>query len=387
MKDNAKKNILFLAVAGFVLVMVNAAVLMGIRNGQIAPVDNLGLWGAFAVLNVCSLLWAVSLLGLQPLVVAVSYAAGGFLAFRGARLMPGVNVAEIATAGATYGAFGALVVGNATTKVRMAFFTKRQIPFVFIIVALLLVDGLLNSRVSNAGWNVIVNALVFPFLLSGVVVGLVWVVFVRIRAGQVFTKKEPETAGLEMAEAIVDATTDDEETAQLMFSVPESADVAEPMEAVALAPDPASAEEEPSVAPVAEMESPEADLPENDSSCDYFFPLEIDKDEDTVPQENDPKLMDVAAMVAESAPEPDVEADPVAKRDEPLLGQSHDHVDTRNGTCVAPPSSKDAVFLSEESPPDPDLADEQPRETDHEREKADSNDWLSSHLDLLNKLN
>ena len=98
MKTAAQKNILFLAITGLVLVMVNVAVLMGIRSGQIAPVDNTMLWGAFAVLNVLSLLWAVSLLGLQPMVIAAAYAVGGFLAFRGVRLIPDGNLAERATA-------------------------------------------------------------------------------------------------------------------------------------------------------------------------------------------------------------------------------------------------------------------------------------------------
>ena len=113
MKNDAQKTILLLTLAGLVLIMANAAIFIGSRNGQIAPVNNLVLWGAFAVLSVCSLLWAVSLLGLQPMVVAFSYTAGGIMAFQGVRLIPDVNVAEIAAAGATYSAFGALVIGNA----------------------------------------------------------------------------------------------------------------------------------------------------------------------------------------------------------------------------------------------------------------------------------
>ena len=184
MENNTQKNIIFLVLAGVVLTLVNGGVFVAAGKGQLAPIDNLALWGAFAVLNICSLLWAISVLGLQPLVVAFSYVAGGALAFMGVRMIPDVNVAEITTAGATYAAFGALAVGNATTRVRFAFFNKAQVPFIFIILVLLLLDGLLNSQVSKAGMNVILNALVFPFVFSGAVVGLVWSLLVRSGIGK-----------------------------------------------------------------------------------------------------------------------------------------------------------------------------------------------------------
>ncbi len=395
MKNDAQKNILLLALTGLVFVMVNMAVVMGIRIGQIAPVDNVVLWGAFAVLNVLSLLWATSLLGLQPMVVAVAYAVGGFLAFRGVRLMPDVNVAEIATAGATYGAFGALVVGNATTKVRLAFFTRRQVPFVFMIVALLLLDGLLNSRVSTAGWTVIANALILPFALSGVVIGLVWMVLVRVHAGRAVAEKEPEIA--EDAEAVTGVIADDEEMTQLMFSVPESAEVAESMEAVALTPDSDVVDEDVPEAPVGEMESREVDPVEDDSSSGDFFPLEIDTGEEALPQENDSNLMDVAAMIAESAPEFAVEAVPafeetnlLAEREPPPSEPRT--VLTRSRDWEATPShGKDIIALAEESPvsdSDPEPVEKQDDEpaSESKKEKVGSRNWLRSHMDLLNKL-
>jgi hypothetical protein len=355
MKDDTQKNILSLVLAGMVLIMANVAIFMITRNGQIAPVDNLVLWGAFAVLNVCSLLWAVSLLGLQPMVVAVSYTAGGFIAFQGVRLISGVNVAEIATAGATYSAFGALVVGNATTKVRLAFFTKRQIPFVFIIIALLLVDSLLNSRVSSAGWNVIANAVVFPFLFSGVVVGLAWVVITQIRAKRALIEKAVEPVEEENLATNI-ATVDDEEVAQLQFSVPESAVSAESMEGAVLAHDPAPVADVVPEAPAVEAVSPEMDSVEEDN----FFPLEIDKGEEALLQEENPDLMGVAARVAESAPEPTVEPDPVIE---------------------------DTISPAEESPvSDPEPIEDEAEKPVLEESKAESEDWLSSHLDLLNKL-
>ena len=395
MGNDAKENILFLAITGLVLVMVNVALLMGIRSGQIAPVDNMALWGAFAVLNVLSLLWAVSLLGLQPMVIAAAYAVGGFLAFRGVRLVPDVNVAEIATAGATYGAFGALVVGNATTKVRLAFFTKRQVPFVFMIVALLLVDGLLNSRVSNAGWNVIANALVLPFALSGVVIGLVWMVLIRIRAGQTLAKKTTETDELEMAEPIADTAGGDEETSRLMFSVPEGAEVTESMEAVTLASDSKAVEDDVPEAAVVETELREMDTVEDDSASDDFFPLEIDKDEETIPQKDDSSLMDVAAMVAESAPELVVAAAPVAESTPKLAVEAVPPVEEIDLVVkreppppATPPHGEDIITLSKESP----ISDSDPKPVGKsdkpvsEEGKADSSDWLSGHMDLLNKL-
>lgn len=367
MKNDAQKTILLLTLAGLVLIMANAAIFMGSRNGQIAPVNNLVLWGAFAVLSVCSLLWAVSLLGLQPMVIAVSYTAGGVMAFQGVRLMPEVNVAEIAAAGATCSAFGALVIGNATTKVRLAFFTKRQTPLVFIIIALLLVDSLLSSRVSSAGWNVIANALVFPFLFSGVVVGLAWVVFARILAGRDFTKNSVAAVEpVEKEEPVANTAADEEDVTQLVFTVPESAALAESMEGSVLARDPEPVMEDISKAPVPEVASSTMDSVEDeDAFPENFFPLDIDKGEEVLPLEENPNLMGVAAMVAESAPEPAVEADPVAEDITSLSEES-------SVLASAPESAP-------ELEPEPEL--------DLKKGKAGSSDWLNGHLDLLNKLN
>jgi len=217
MENNTQKNIILLVVAGVVLALLNGGVLVAAGNGQLAPIDNLVLWGAFAVLNICSLLWAISLLGLQPLVVAFSYVAGGTLAFMGVRMIPDINVAEITTAGATYGAFGALAVGNATTRVRFAFFNKAQVPFIFVILALLLMDGLLNSQVSKAGMSVILNALVFPFVFSGAVVGLVWALLVRSGIGKNLDRAPVEAvAETEVEEGL-------KKSERLVIEVPEQA--------------------------------------------------------------------------------------------------------------------------------------------------------------------
>jgi hypothetical protein len=174
MQRDKQKNMVMLAIAALILVATNMGVWLATKDGVITPVGNELLWGAFVVLNMASILWAAVLLGVQPVVVSLAYLAGGFLAFRGVQGMSGVSVAEVASAGAIYGAFGALAIGNATAKVRLAFYDKKQIPFIFVIVGLLIMDTALNSGVSNAGGGVIVRAVVLPFVLAGGVVGLIW---------------------------------------------------------------------------------------------------------------------------------------------------------------------------------------------------------------------
>lgn len=439
MEKGAEKNILFLIGAGIILILANAAIVMGIRSGQVAPFDNQVLWSAFAVLNVCSLLWAVSLLGLQPLVVAVSYVAGGVLAYEGVRLTPGVNVAEIAAAGATYSAFGALLVGNATTKVRMAFFAKKQVPFIFIILGLLLVDGLLNSRISNADWHIISNAVVYPFLLSGVIVGLIWMLMVRIRADRPVRAKKA-VAREEAASAASDAAHD-EEAAQLMFSVPENAVVDADEMSEEMVPVLESTAEESMQTPMNDWAASDPEIEDDDAGSDTFFPLEIDNSEETLLEEN-PDLLNVAAMVVDSAVEPDLEteletdpepSDTFAYNEDPdpELSESFDEmsevssllesveeleedeiatdpveaVDTDPAlpdpveeleedaiskdpveAVDSDPALPDPVEEPEEAPETPESEKEASGETDLEDEKAGTGDWLSSHMDLLNKI-
>lgn len=364
MNSNRNRDIVGLVITGCVFIAVNALVFMGSRTGRIAPVDNLLLWGVFATFSVFALLWVIRLLGLQPIIVAVSYAAGGFLAFQGVKLMPNVHVAEVATAGATYGAFGALVVGGATAKVRLAFLNKQQVPFVVVILALLLVDALLNSRVSHAGWGVVANALVLPFLLSGVVVGLAWMVVVRVHA---WRKSLKELAGQTEEETVIGSVQSDAEMAPLMFSAPESSDEDEIMEPAAFKT------KHVREAPVVLAES---SCEEEEASDDNFFPLEIDNGEDAVFAEEDGSLMDLAAMVAESAPELVGDEEPLVEQEIPLQ---------------KPISSEENNELpAEEAPvadPEPQTIEVEPEETiSEENKKVDSNDWLSSHLDLLNKL-
>lgn len=378
MEKSAEKNVLFLVFAGAVLILANMVIVMGVRNGQISPVDNLTLWGAFAVLNICSLLWAVSLLGLQPMVVAVSYVAGGLLAFYGVRMTPGVNVAEIATAGATYSAFGALLVGNATTRVRLAFFAKRQIPFVFIILSLLVMDGFLNSRISKSDWHIITTAVIYPFLFSGVVVGLVWMLISRVRA----EKPASRTAKASSDEltAVAAEDSEDEESAHLMFSVPDSAveEEQEALEEVAVIPEPVTAKPADVILPgtlAVEMEAKE----EEDQTFDTFFPLEIDTSDEEVTLEENPELLDVAAMVADHVsdePAATLSAEPL-DADPDVNDPIDSHLMETNDVSAMP--------VEEETPlPEP---AEQAAETDlEEGNKAGAGDWLDGHMDLLNKL-
>jgi len=301
MKNDAQKNILFLSVAGLVFVAVNAAVLMAARSGQLAPIDNLALWGAFAALNVCSLLWAVSLLGLQPVVVAFAYVAGGFLAFQGVRMMPNANMVEVTTAGATYGAFGVMVVGNAATRVRLAFFNKAQVPFVFVMVALLVMDGFLNSQVSASGWNVILGALVVPFVFSGLVVGGVWMLLARFGVVKESTWRKTAEVSDVRAEPVLEGGS------TLVIKMPENAKVAdETEEVVAAVAKVAEPVPEPEVAPAAPAAAEVLPVPEPESVEEpgNFFPLEIDQGEDVAPPQETPKL-----VVVESHPD-EVEAAP-----------------------------------------------------------------------------
>ncbi len=348
MKNEAQKNILFLGIAGVVFVALNAAILMATKNGHLAPIENLTLWGAFVVLNVSSLLWAVSLLGLHPLVIAFSYVMGGFVAFLGVRLLPEANVAEVTTAGATYGAFGALAVGHAMTKVRLVFFNKKQVPFIFVIAALLLVDGFLNSSVSGAGFGVIVHALVLPFVVAGIVVGLIWAGLARMGVGEGFVP-----ASIESKIGVSKEKPVEDEMEQIMFKVPEAHEAAEEPAAEVVAPE---LEVEPVALKVVENPpQPELRVEEPLEDETNFFPLEIDKEDELILPEEDLSAVAELFEVMESTPERIEESIPV--------------LEEKSEVSVEEPPVSDA-----ESTPEP------------EEKKDSSSDWLSSHMDLLNNI-
>lgn len=373
METDAKKNILFLALASVVLVAVNAAVWAAATDGPLAPIGNIPLWGMFVALNTVSLLWAVSLLGLQPMVVAVSYVAGGFLAYQGVKLLPGVDIAELTTTGATYGAFGALAVSNATTKVRLVFFRKGQVPFVYVVVALLAIDGILNSCVSNPGWTVVLNALVFPFVLAGVIIGLIWIVLLRFGIGQRVSRK----ASLPDAVAKNRLREEDEkgsDTMHLMIKVPSHIEEDDEPESYAVAMEIPETKYTP--APVVEVAAPPMEYRpalEETGADDHFFPLEIDKDEDFILPPDDIDLVDMGGLVAEESVQPSMMSSAVVIEEE---------------TPVPPPVAlmeTPLVSSMEEEPLDPAPA-VSPEPVQKPKNKSGSDDWLSGHLDLLNKI-
>lgn len=367
MEKSAEKNMLLLVLAGAVLVLANLAVMLGTRSGQMAPVDNRMLWAAFSILNIASLLWAVTLLGLHPLVVAVSYVTGGLLAYQGVRMTPGVNLTEIATAGATYSAFGALLAGNLTTRVRLTFFARSQVPFVFIILTLLVVDGVLNSRLSQANWHIISLAAIYPFLFSGVVVGLVWMLMERVRG-----EKRPQARRAEQAvpDAAADSAVQEAEAPLLHFSVPDALidqepDAEEPFVAM---PAPALTETEPIQVPeVTPLASTAHAEPEEEVADDTFFPLEIDSSDEQASVQENPELISVAAMLADSAR---------------ILSD-----DTETAVAPEPEPKIDFELPIVEAMPPVKTVEEEPIGSNLKKEKkAGPEDWLNSHLELLSKL-
>ena len=387
MKKKQQKSLMMLVAAAAILAVVNLGVWLAARHGAIAPISNQVLWTTFAVLNVLSLVWAISLLGLQPLVVAISYMAGGFLAFKGVQGISGLNVAEITTAGATYGAFGALAVGNCTTKVRLAFFNKRQVPFIFTIAALLVFDAVLNSGISSADGSVILNAVVFPFVLAGVIIGLVWSVLTRYGIGhKTDLVLSTITAEAPHAEEEVEEM---EESNTLQIQIPIDAEEEDAADAVAAVLEDVELLEkietpvEKSVKPIVAKEEKEEE----------FFPLEIDKHNDFVLPEED-----MAGAVEPAAELDGLEEDlrSLATFDANLYASGADEdgsgsilvEELINALSLDLDETEDAlpelapVVQAKQEPEPKPIAQVEPAQ----KKSATSNDWLSGHLDLLNKL-
>lgn len=371
---NKTLNIVMTVAAAAVLVALNVGVFMAAGNGAISPINNIMLWGGFVALNVASILWAISLLGLQPLVVAISYVAGGTLAFLGVRGMSDVSVAEITTAGATYGAFGALAIGNATTKVRLAFFNKGQVPFIFIIAGLLVVDAVLNSQVSSAGGGVLLNAVLLPFAIAGVALGTIWSLLNRFGIGKTPNEK---LAALEAAQVRVE-TVKTVADKKVVIPMPER-------EAKQEVPSPAPAKKiervEPiapaakaAPAPVVEPQPIVAEAPVEEVKDEPFFPLEIDKNDDFV------------LPAGETEREESMPAFEMPTFDAALYASgSQDHKGDGGVMVKAPPVSVEAppVKVKVEEPA-PAAIEAKPEPAEKKEDKG--NDWLGGHLDLLNKL-
>lgn len=370
-----------IAAAAMVLLAVNTGVWMAAQKGVIEPIGNISLWGAFVVLNMVSILWATSLLGLQPLVVAISYVAGGCLAFIGVKGESGIRVAEVVTAGAVYGAFGALAICNATTKVRLAFFNKGQVPFIFIIVVLLVLDAVLNSGVSRASVPVILNAVVLPFAVAGVVIGLAWTMISRA----MFSKMK--------GKAVTEAET---------LSVPSSA-IAEPKEATGAsapvkikAPERIVVKEEPEVTLTAAREAappkpPEPTVVKEPAKAveaklekeEEFFPLEIDKGEEVVPPKAESGLAETMAELGSEVEEKE-EPFSISAVDSKLYASGADEEVHKEAEAQQPAVEPEGETLeepaAEEKPP------AAPEKKDEEKKESKSHDWLHNHMELLKKL-
>ncbi|MDF7824351.1 hypothetical protein P4B35_10035 [Pontiellaceae bacterium B12227] len=368
---NKTKNIIMIAVAAAVLVALNVGVFMAAGNGAMSPINDLLLWGGFVALNVASILWAVSLLGLQPLVVTLSYVAGGALAFLGVRSMPDISVAEITTAGATYGAFGALAVGNFTTKVRLAFFNKGQVPFIFIIVGLLVVDGVLNSQVSSAGVPVLLNAILIPFIVAGAAIGLIWSGLNRFGIGKKPSEVLAEKSAVLEVSQPVKATTaksavipmpDHAVVAEKPVAAPQPVKKVEPIAPAAKAKSAAKAK--PAAKP---KKAKKAAAPPKKQAVaakpavkeEQFFPLEIDKSDEIILPPEEKAAFEVPSF------------------DAALYASGSQGDQAEGGVMVKEPAA--AV---EAQPEKPAVAEAKPEPVKEDR----ANDFLSGHLDLLNKL-
>jgi hypothetical protein len=390
MKHKKRKNLTMIVVSAAILVTVNLGVWLAAKQGAIAPIGNDLLWTAFVALNVISLVWAISLLGLHPLVVTLSYVAGGFLAFKGVEGMSGISVAEVTTAGATYGAFGALAVGNCTTKVRFAFFNKGQVSFIFIIAALLVFDAVLNSEISSADGSVILNAVVFPFVLAGVIIGLVWSVLNRYGIGQkvdlahgAIAVEHPNT---------VEEVEEAEEANTLKIQMPAHIEEEEDVDAAAAVMEEVELPET-LEAPVEDPIKPIVAREEKKEKEEEFFPLEIDKGDDfALPEEETYGAVEMAAELN------GLDEDPYSLTafDTSLYASGIDE-DGHGGVMVEEPVVSLALDLDEkaeveseavpvveatkEAEPEP-IAQVEPEQ----KKSTRSDDWLSGHLDLLNKL-
>lgn len=371
MEKNKQKNLIMILIVAAILSAVNVGVLLASNKGIIVPIENLVLWGVFVVLNVASILWAISLLGLQPFVVSISYVAGGLLAYLGVRGHSDISVAEVTTAGATYGAFGALAIGNVTAKVRLAFFKKGQVPFIFIMVGLLVVDAALNSGISRSNGSVILYAVVIPFVVAGIVVGLIWSVLNRFAGGRKpaeVVAEEAEENAAEKAETLRAVAAE-----KMVIQMPEPTIVAEEKKPVK------KAESVAPVVPVAPIVAAvvEAIPEEEKEEEEHFFPLEIDKNDAYEPPAvplNDVKMDHKDASLQQPTFDNNLyDSGSVGESSEGSVVVKEPEVSATLGLDVI----QEEESISEEVSPEPNK--------EAAPEKKDD-DWLGGHLDLLNKL-
>jgi hypothetical protein len=388
MKDSKQKHLAVIMLSAVILFTVNVGIWLAAKYGIIPPIGNVALWTAFAVLNVMSLVWAVGLLGLHPLVLAFAYVAGGFLAFKGVEGIPGMNIAEITTAGATYGAFGSLTVGYFTTKVRLAFFNKRQVPFIFVIAVLLVFDAVLSSEISSADGTVVLHAVVFPFVLAGIIIGLVWSMLSRYGIGD---RVDPvhDTVAAEHSDSVNEIEESEEPNTlkiQMPVRIEEEDEVA--VDAVAMEepdfPEISEPPDEETVKPNVALEETEED----------FFPLEIDRDDD---QMLAPEELKAAVETIDDTDSLDEVPLSLEEFDVNLYASIVDEIDPAGDVMIEDPAMSLARDINEAAAPEepeeiPFIEEQSPESKppvtveSGEKKSNPSDDWLNGHLDLLNKL-
>lgn len=255
MKKREYIQLVLQLLAAVVIVAANSAVWVAARRGAIPAIDNVVLWGAFAGFGTLSILWATRLLGLQPMLVALSYVGGGLLAGLGVRGHEFIGIADAAVAGAVYGAWGSLIAGNAIVRERSAGYCKEQRSFVFMLFGLLVLDGMLVSGIWRADTAAIINGLVLPLAGVGVVCGVLWFSLARLRMEPVpVFAQEPKNA------------------------VPEEIKSAEPVPGIVLQMPEENQQErvELQPVPVPEITDPPELQIEPEDENGRFFPLELD---------------------------------------------------------------------------------------------------------------
>ncbi len=348
------------AISFAILLAINLILWTAAQNGAIPPVGNSSLWICFVSLSVVSIIWGVVLLGLHPLVVCTSYGGGALLAFIGARNLNGFNLVEMTSAGATCGAFGALLVGNATATVRMVSYDKKQVSFVFIIVALLVLDACLSSGVSSAGRGVVFSTVILPFVIAGGFVGLGGTVLVHRGAMKKSKPSEVEIKQIPKAKPL-DVIVDEKEVRAMKIEAPKRAEKVEEVHPPVTVATAAVEEAKPVASPETKVEN-EMPLASQAAEEDEFFPLEIDKDDEfDVAQSSDPKAQ-------------------AANLD--TFSHDRDALEERSGGGLIENSTPDNAVQTPSSETD----EGQASLAKDPQKEADEEDWLSGHMDLLNKL-
>ena len=238
-------------------------------------------------------------------------------------------MAEATAAGATYGAFGAMAIGHATVRSRQSFFDKRQVPFVFALAALLVLNAVLGSGIAGGEGRVVLYAVVFPFVLAGLAGGMLLPMLGR--DGSV--RKPHHAAASVAAEPVAAELAGDKPVAgveSLMIQLPDHALDDEEENDGGDLPANGGTQEAAKPSPFAMQPATPVVAAVED---EHFFPLEIDKGDELVPLPEDGGLAEIMA-------------------------------DLGFGEDVAAPPGFDAVPQKENEP----------------------TDWLIHHMDLLNKL-